>query len=404
MEEWKEYIVGDLGRVVTGKTPKTSVAENYGGTIPFLTPSDDLSGKFSPETIKKITELGLREVKNCLLPTGSVCVSCIGSDLGKVVIIKKPTVTNQQFNSIIPNKENDADFIYYLMTIIGKHLNFLSKTSTAVPIINKSTFASYPIRVPSLETQKRIASILSSLDDKIELNRKINANLEAQAQALFKSWFVDFEPFKDQPFVESELGMIPEGWKVGTFLDNVNVMPGGTPSTNKTEYWTDGAIPFFCPKDVNGVYCFKTEKNITELGLNNCSSHLYPKDTLFITARGTVGKLALAGLPMAMNQSNYALVAKEGISKFYLYLLAQTLIAVLLKKANGAVFSAITTRDFNEPTIIPPTLDIKHFDNLVSPIFNKIYQTEQESRRLASLRDTLLPRLMSGELKVNEVI
>ena len=293
--------------------------------------------------------------------------------------------------------------MYFYLIVNTKR--FLGGTHGSVMLhLTKKEMEEQLLKLPSLKTQRQIASILSSLDDKIELNRKINANLEAQAQALFKSWFVDFEPFKDQPFVESELGMIPKGWRVGTFLDNVNVMPGGTPSTNKTEYWTDGTIPFFSPKDVNGVYCFKTEKNITELGLNNCSSHLYPKDTLFITARGTVGKLALAGLPMAMNQSNYALVAKEGISKFYLYLLAQTLVSVLLKKANGAVFSAITTRDFNEPTIIPPTLDIKHFDNLVSPIFNKIYQTEQESRRLASLRDALLPRLMSGELKVNEVI
>ena len=195
MEEWKEYIVSDLGRIVTGKTPRTSIPENYGGIIPFLTPSDDLSGKYSPKTIKTITDIGLNEVKNCLLPSRSICVSCIGSDLGKVVITKEPTVTNQQFNSIIPNDENDADYIYYLMTIVGKQLNYLSKTSTAVPIINKSTFSNFRVKLPSKIVQHRIASILSSLDDKIEVNRKINENLEQQAQALFKSWFVDFEPF-----------------------------------------------------------------------------------------------------------------------------------------------------------------------------------------------------------------
>ena len=212
-----------------------------------------------------------------------------------------------------------------------------------------------------------------------------------------------FEPFKDQPFVESELGMIPQGWKVGTFLDNINVMPGGTPSTGVEEYWKDGDIPFFSPKDVNGVYCFETEKRITEKGLKNCSSHLYPKDTLFITARGTVGKLALAGVPMAMNQSNYALVAKEGIGKYYLYLLAQTMVAVLLKKANGAVFSAITTKDFNEPTLVLSQSVLERFEKIITPLFDKIYETSKESRRLAELRDTLLPRLMSGELKVNDL-
>ena len=259
------------------------------------------------------------------------------------------------------------------------------------------------MKLPAIPEQLKIASILSSLDDKIENNRRINENLEQQAQALFKSWFVDFEPFKNGEFVESELGMIPKGWRVGTFLDNIKVMPGGTPSTSRSEYWDDGTIPFFSPKDVNGVYCFETEKSITELGLNNCSSNLYPKDTLFITARGTVGKLTLAGVPMAMNQSNYALVAREGVGKYYLYLITQTLVSVLLKKANGAVFSAITTRDFNEPTLMPTHNDLKNFELLVTPILKKIFQTSVESRRLAELRDTLLPKLMSGELKVNEV-
>jgi len=190
MKLYKKHI-SDLGKVITGKTPRTSILENYGGKIPFLTPSDNLSEKFSPTTSKTLTKIGLNEVKNCLLPSKSICVSCIGSDLGKVVLTKKPTVTNQQFNSIVPNEENDADFIYYLMTVVGKHLNYLSKTSTAVPIINKSTFANYEIEIPNIKEQKRIGEILSSLDDKIELNRRINDNLEQQAQALFKSWFVD---------------------------------------------------------------------------------------------------------------------------------------------------------------------------------------------------------------------
>ena len=246
----------------------------------------------------------------------------------------------------------------------------------------------------------KIVSILKSLDDKIENNRRINENLEQQAQALFKSWFVDFEPFRDQPFVNSELGMIPEGWRVGYFIDNINIMPGGTPSTNVSEYWDNGDIPFFSPKDVNGVYCLNTEKAITLEGLNHCSSQLYPKDTIIVTARGTVGKIVLAGVPMAMNQSNYALVPKEGISNYYLYLQSQTLVDILLKKANGAVFSAITTKDFKEYVVIPPLNIINKFDTIIRPIFDKIHLIMRESLRLAQLRDTLLPKLMSGEIQV----
>ncbi len=175
--ELKKIHISDIGKVVTGKTPRTSIVENYGGDIPFLTPSDDLSYKSVPKTGKTLTEQGLNEVKNCLLPPHSVCVSCIGTDLGKVVMTSEPTITNQQFNSIIPNRRFDADFVYYLMTLVGKELNYLSKTSTAVPIINKSSFSNYEVEVPDLETQEKIASILSSLDSKIELNRRINDNL-----------------------------------------------------------------------------------------------------------------------------------------------------------------------------------------------------------------------------------
>ena len=292
---------------------------------------------------------------------------------------------------------------YYLDSPQGQQYIKMNLNTTVQYALNIKSLVEMPIPMYNSKYMEKAISILKSLDDKIEVNRRINENLEQQAQALFKSWFVDFEPFKDGEFVESELGMIPKGWRVGLFIENIDVMPGGTPSTGNSEYWDGGTIPFFSPKDVNGVYCFETEKRITESGLNNCSSHLYPENTLFITARGTVGKICLTGVPMAMNQSNYALVAKEDVGKFYLYLLAQTLVRVLLKKSNGAVFSAITTRDFKEPTIMPPAYIMKKFEKIVSPLFKMIHRTSQESRRLASLRDTLLPRLMSGEIRVDEI-
>lgn len=177
MEEWKTVHIGDLGTIVTGKTPRTSIEDNYGGDTPFLSPSDDLSGKFVPITGRTLSNKGVTEVKNCLLPPKSVCVSCIGSDLGKSVITRCNTITNQQFNSIIPSSGFDTDFVYYAMQVVGPILNSLSKTSTAVPIINKSTFSSFQIKVPDYSTQCRISKVLSSLDDKIELNNRINHNL-----------------------------------------------------------------------------------------------------------------------------------------------------------------------------------------------------------------------------------
>lgn len=401
--EWKEVKIGDLGQIITGKTPKTAIRENWGGKIPFLSPSDDMSNKTSPVTARTLTELGVAEVAKCLIPANSICVSCIGSDLGKVVKTDRELVTNQQINTIVPHSNIDSDFVYYLMCIVGKELNYISKTSTAVPIINKSTFSDWDIVIPrEKEDQRRIASILSSLDRKIELNNKINADLEEMAQAIFKNWFVDFEPFKDGKFVDSELGKIPEGWKVGRLTDVIKLMPGGTPKTSEPLYWDNGTIPFFSPKDVNGVYCFATEKHITETGLNKCSSNLYPKDTIFITCRGTVGKVCLAACDMAMNQSNYAIKAIDGYSQYYIFFLVKSVVERLIKKSNGAVFSAITSKDFDEEILIPSQKAVEDFTNVIDGFFRRIFTIGTENSRLSLLRDTLLPRLMSGELEVPE--
>ena len=400
MEEWKEYKLGDFMEF----NPKISLKKDTVArkiTMDQLMPHsrDIYSWTYEPYSGGAKFQNGdtiMARITPCLENGKHAFISLL--DENEIAYGSTEYIVMRGRKGI-----SDNLFVYYLThfpsfkdAAIKSMVGTSGRQRAQVDVLENMT-----MKLPSIAEQKSIADILTKLDDKIEVNRRINDNLEQQAQALFKSWFVDFEPFRDQPFVESELGMIPEGWKVGSFLDNIYVMPGGTPSTNVDEYWKDGTIPFFSPKDVNGVYCFETEKNITELGLNNCSSRLYPKDTLFITARGTVGKIALAGVPMAMNQSNYALAAKEGVGKFYLYLLTQTLVSTLLKKANGAVFSAITTKDFNEPNLIPANNVMDSFEVIVKPIFDKIFQTSEESRRLAELRDTLLPRLMSGELSVD---
>ena len=409
MGDWKEYKLGDISDIQTGPFGSQLHQCDYVdvGTPCIMPTNIGTHLDIKPEGIAHVKEEDVIRLNKHCVKAGDIIYSRRG-DIEKCAFIslrEEGWLCGTGCLRIRINSKNvNPHFIaYQLSTKESKKWIVGNAVGTTMLNLNTGILKELPLLMPDRLLQDSVVTILKSIDDKIECNRRINENLEQQAQALFKSWFVDFEPFKDQPFVESELGMIPQGWKVGTFLDNIKVMPGGTPSTNVEEYWKDGVIPFFSPKDVNGVYCFETEKKITEEGLNNCSSRLYPKDTLFITARGTVGKLTLAGVSMAMNQSNYALVANEGIGKYYLYLLAQTLVKVLLKKANGAVFSAITTRDFDEPTIMPSTSAITQFENIISPIFDKIHKICIESRRLAELRDTLLPKLMSGEINVNEV-
>lgn len=303
------------------------------------------------------------------------------------------------------HEDVDPQYLYQILrsndTLAQLQMLAESRSGT-FPQITYSELSNIMVNLPSQKAQKNIVSILSSLDRKIELNNKINADLEEMAQAIFKNWFVDFEPFKDGKFVNSELGMIPEGWKVGTLTDVIKLMPGGTPKTSEPLYWENGTIPFFSPKDVSGLYCFETEKHITEAGLNKCSSNLYPKDTIFITCRGTVGKVCLTACNMAMNQSNYAIKAMDGYSQYYVYYLVKSVVERLIKKSNGAVFSAITSKDFDEEILIPSKKAVEDFTNVIDGFFRRIVTIGSENSRLSLLRDTLLPRLMSGELEIPE--
>ena len=387
MKLYKKHI-SDLGKVITGKTPRTSILENYGGKIPFLTPSDNLSEKFSPTTSKTLTKIGLNEVKNCLLPSKSICVSCIGSDLGKVVLTKKPTVTNQQFNSIVPNEENDADFIYYLMTVVGKHLNYLSKTSTAVPIINKSTFANYEIEIPNIKEQKRIGKILSSLDDKIELNRRINDNLEQQAQALFNYYFID------TPELLGE-------FSVGSLADAANYVNGlamqkyrpisgekGLPVL-KIKELGQGRIDSssdFCSNEIDSYY------------------KVYDGDAIFSWS-GTLMVKIWCGGKCGLNQHLFKVSSKTTPKWFYYFWTKHHLDNFIrIAKDKAVTMGHIKRGELEKAEVLFPNNSVmKKLDILMAPFLDQIIEKECEIRKLALLRDTLLPKLMSGELKINDI-
>lgn len=419
--ELKKIHISDIGKIITGKTPRTSVAENYDGDIPFLTPSDDLSHKSAPRTTKTLTEKGLNEVRNCLLPPRSICVSCIGSDLGKVVMTIEPTVTNQQFNSIIPNKNFNADFVYYLMTLVGRELNYLSKTSTAVPIINKSSFSNYEVEVPDLETQEKIASILSSLDSKIELNRRINDNLEQQVQALFKAWFVDFEPFKDGEFVDSELGMIPKAWKIKPLEYLVEKVKSGdwgkdepTGNYTKKTFCMRGADFPDIKEGNKGKMPIRyiLEKNFNDKSL--CDGNVVVEISGGSPTQSTgrivlVDRAFVADCGNALICTNFckSLEIKEDYSMFF-YLLWQYLydlrvMFIYENGSNGLKNLNVNSLIERESFVIPTKEVVSKFNSVVSDLLSTKQANGIEVSRLASLRDTLLPKLMSGELKNSEI-
>jgi len=380
---WQSVKVAELGKVVTGKTPKTAIPENYGGDIPFLTPSDDMSVKYVNATAKTLSEKGVAEVKNALLPPDSVCVSCIGSDLGKVVITTENTVTNQQINSIIVDKEHfDVSFIYYAMLILGKKLNFISKTSTAVPIVNKSSFSSYEIMCPSLEQQKTIAAILSSLDSKIECNREINDNLQQQAKSLYEEMFLN----------NPDADMVS-----GTLSDIATITMGQSPSGSSYNEESVGEV-FYQGRAEFG-FRFPTRRLFT----TEPKRMAEPGDVL-LSVRAPVGDLNVAYEKCCIGRGLGAIHSKTGDSSFMLYTMFALKPQLDVFNGEGTVFGSINRDGLsNLPVNIPSAEEIAKFEAVVRPMDNLIRTNYEEICRLQSIRDSLLPKLMSGEIDVSSV-
>ena len=400
MEEWKKVKVSDLGHIVTGKTPKTSDIGNYGGNIPFLTPSDNMSVKYVRSTNKTLTERGLNEVKNCLLPPNAVCVSCIGSDLGKVVMTSEPTVTNQQINTIIVDNDCfDSDFIYYSMGILGKKLNYISKTSTAVPIVNKSSFSSYVILCPTLETQKRIASILNRIDDKIEINRRINDNLQQQAASLYFSMFVSFDYYANMEFEDSEFGRIPKGWQVLSLDDiTINIRE----RVHNNNYRVLSALN-------SGILQPSDEYFTKQVFSKDISNYIIvaENDFAYNPARVNIGSLGINDLGYTGCVSPVYVVfrTENNYQNFMRFFVKSKRFQEEVKtRASGSVRQAMNYADFSLIRLVyPPKSAIDEFNDMVEPIWKNIKHLRQENERLSELRDSLLPKLMSGEIDVSDV-
>ena len=296
-------------------------------------------------------------------------------------------------------------------------------TGSGVPTLNRNHIHPMPVLKAPLGAQKLIAGVLGNLDDRITLLRATNATLETIAQALFKSWFVDFDPvhakiqgrvsegideatvalFPDS-FEKSELGLIPKGWSAIPFRESINVIGGGTPKTTVAQFW-GGDIPWFSVVDApnsSDVFVVDTEKHITEAGLNGSSTKLLPVGTTIISARGTVGRLALTGSPMAMNQSCYGLRGKAG-DQYFTYFATTRLVEQLQQRAHGSVFDTITQETFAGVSIVYPNPDvITAFEEFVDSLMLRIKENLMQANSLAKLRDTLLPRLVSAQLHFSE--
>ncbi len=400
MEEWKTYKYSDLCLILGGGTPKTSVPEYWNGNIPWLSVKDfNGDRKYVYKTEKTITEKGLNNSATKLLQKDDIIISARGT-VGEMAMIPFPMAFNQSCFGIRANSLVDNHFLYYITKTKVEELK-KSSHGSVFDTITRDTFEKLLCSIPHLDEQKRISSFLSTLDDKIELNRRINENLEQQAQALFKSWFVDFEPFKDGKFVDSELGMIPEGWKVIELQSMVTIKRGGSPRPIQ-EYLSETGLRWLKISDAtcnSSPFILEIKEHIKESGLNK--TVLLNKGELVLSNSATPGIPKFLGVDSCIHDG-WLYFPVSSLSKEFLYLLFKEKRNELLSQGNGSVFLNLKTEIVKSLKVaICSKNTLKKFDDIIMPIFNKIFELSLEIDRLTKLRDALLPKLMTGEIKVN---
>lgn len=433
--EWRRGRLESLGRIVTGKTPPTHDSDNFGGSIPFLTPSDFVDGHRRVLPARTLTQKGLSTVKGCLVPKG-VAVSCIGWQMGKAVLIDGPTVTNQQINTIVPDEAVvDRSYLFYVLTSIRSKIFELGATSTRTPIVNKTTFASIEITLPPIGYQQSISGILGAIDDRVDLLRQSNSTLESIAQALFKSWFIDFDPVRAKAegrepegmdaataelfpaeFEESALGSVPVGWKprpIEELAARVGMGPFG--SNIKVSTFVESGVPVLngsCLKGVlleDGDFSFITEQHAERL-----AGSLVRAGDIVITHRGTLGQVSL--IPdgplhqtYVLSQSQFFLRASQDATtpEFMTYFLrsdlGQHLLLANVSQVGVPSISRPVTYLKSIRVVAPSALVAKAFADAVAPLHRRIVLGRRQMTSLSQLRDTLLPRLISGKLRLPEV-
>lgn len=386
MKNWITYNLADICKnIYSGGTPSTKHPEYWGGNLKWLS-SGETSQKFIYDTQRKITEAGVNNSSTKLAHKNSVVIATAGQGYtrGQVSFLMTDTYMNQSVIACQPDERKVLPlYLYYNLDSRYAELRLLSDGTSTRGGLSGRILKKMEILLPSIEEQSKIVAMLYSLDKKVEINESINKNLEEQAWSVFSKYY---------DAAESQ----------SKFTALIDVLGGGTPKTNTPDFW-NGSIPFFTPKDVGMPYTFHTEKHLTKAGLEHCNSKLYPKNTTFVTARGTVGKISLAGIPMAMNQSCYALISKK-INPILVYFYVHKAVNSLKHKASGAVFDAIVTRDFDTETLnVLDKNDSRTVLSVIEPIMGAIHTNSENNIYLSNLKNYLIPKLMSGDIDVSNI-
>lgn len=389
-----KYKLSELMDVIGGGTPKTSKTEYWNGDIPWLSVKDfNNDCRYVYRTEKNITQEGLKNSSTKLLDSGDIIISARGT-VGEIASIPYPMAFNQSCYGLRAKEEvTTSHFLYYLI----KHNISVLKNQTHGSVfdtITRDTFQGIEVDIPEIKEQEKIASILADLDAKIELNIEINNNLEQQAMALFKSWFIDFEPFD---------GKVPKAWINGVLGDFVEIKRGGSPRPIQN-FLSDSGFHWLKISDATGIsspFIKEIKEYIIEAGL---------KKTVYLKSGSLVlSNSATPGLPKILDidtciHDGWLYFPSSKFSNEYLYLYFKHIRDNLIALGNGSVFTNLKTDILKTyPTYLPTEDVLKKFDGLVQPIFSMILSKTREIKRLAEIRDMLLPKLMSGELDVSDI-
>lgn len=374
--------------------------------VPFVMASDLKNGRVEYGQCAFITERQAESLRKGFAKNGDVLLTHKAT-IGETAIVAydkhpyimlTPQVTYYRVKdkAALSNRYLKA---YFDSSLFQQTLQMLASSGSTRAYLGITEQHRLPVILPPHEKQEKIAAILGTLDDLIANNQRRIALLESMAEEIYSEWFVRMR-FPGYETAAHERGM-PLGWQASTAAAMVQVQGGGTPSTEVSQYW-GGEILFFSPKDSHdGAYCLQTEQSITELGLENCASRLFPKDTIFITARGTVGNLVLAGEPMAMNQSCYALVPKIDKKPYFVFAGLRCAVDVIKGVSNSGVFDNVVMDTFKIIPLVNPGDALRdRYNEVAGPIYEQSLMLRRANAHLHATRDALLPRLISGKLRV----
>ena len=414
-EEWEVKKIKEVGKVVTGKTPPTSNKRYFDGKYPFIRIPDMGKSVFVRESELSLSEEGAKYMKKLKLPQKAVMVSCLAT-IGQVGITAKESFTNQQINSIIPYQDKIiSEWIYYFFKSNKSYLDSFGGGGSVYTNISKSKFENIVIPIPPLSEQRAIAKILSDLDAKIELNQKMNKTLEEIGQALFKHWFVDFEfpneegkPYKSsggEMVYNEELGKeIPKVWEVSNIGKELKTILGGTPSRERKEYWINGNIPWINSGEINKFPIIDATEYITPDALKNSATQLMPKRTVVLPFVISINKqisISILGTEVCGNQSVLGIVEKQGLPSEYIYYWVEHMKKDIYSWATGGAQQHINKTNVDKTKILIPSKDVmQNYSRIVRQIFDLVIKNSLEVKTLSQIRDVLLPKLMSGKIRV----